>query len=148
VARLEPHFNYLRAAIAEARAAPLAIRKARLAIALLDAYVDRLYAADTSRAEDILTFRTGLSHTSPSLALLLAVAEQKPGAPQLHLETAPLSPSDYSHLSEAEFMVSLYNDATMPKLLIIAPDNASFDAHSVLQDAFEHIRAVETAYHS
>lgn len=136
---LESHFSYLEAAVAEARAAPLSLRKARLAIALFDAYVDRLYAADPGRAEDILAFRAEWAAASPPLALLLAIAEARPGAPDLRLETSPLAPSDYPHLSEAEFMVSLYNEATVPRLLITAPGGTSHDVHDVLHDALEAI---------
>jgi hypothetical protein len=139
VPSLEQHFSYLEAAVAEARAAPLSLRKARLAIALLDAYVDRLYAAVPGGAEDILAFRTKQAETSPPLALILAIAEARPGAPELRLETSPLAASDYPHLSEAEFMVSLYNAATVPRLLIRTPAGASRDVHAVLRDA---LRAV------
>jgi hypothetical protein len=143
VPTLERHFSYLEAAIAEARAAPLSLRKARLAIALLDAYVDRLYAADTGRAEDILAFRAHLSATSPPLALLLAFAEQKPGAPELRLETAPLSPADYPHLSEPEYMVSLYNGASIPRLLLTTTGRTRQDVHDSLHAA---LVALSTSY--
>ncbi|HWA18110.1 MAG TPA: hypothetical protein VG757_03880 [Devosia sp.] len=118
----------------------MSLRKARLAIALVDSYADRLYAAHPARAEDILIFRAQLSATSPPLALLLAFAEQKAGAPELRLETTPLSPSDYNRLSEAEYMVSLYNNATIPRLLLIAPDGSRHDVQQTLHDALETLR--------
>ena len=128
---LEHHFSYLEDAIAEARAAPLSLRKARLAIALLDAYVDRLYAADPARAEDILAFRTHLAHSNPALALLLGTA----GAPNLKIQPLPLTPSDYPHLSEPDFMVSLYNAGTVPRLLLIDTDGQQHDIQEVLAAA-------------
>lgn len=138
---LEQHFSYLEAAIAEAWASPLSVRKARLAVALIDAYVDRLYAADTIRAEDVLAFRAQQSAANPLLALLLAIAQANPGAPEMLIQTSPVYVADYPHLSEAEFMVTLYNDSTVPRLLIRRGD-ANFDAHAVLRDALEALRAL------
>ena len=64
---LRPHRDYLEADWRAARAAPLSRRKAMLVAALVDAYVDRLFAADPD-ADDILVYRAKLGAAAPSFA--------------------------------------------------------------------------------
>jgi hypothetical protein len=134
VATLEQHFTYLRLISDEARAAPLSIRKARLAFTLTDAAIDRLFEAGGTGDEDVLAHRRRLTASSPALALCAAIAD---GALRLEVKTVAVSRDDYSRLSEAEYMVSLYNDTTVPRLVVIAPDGTGHEALIILDGALK-----------
>ncbi|MEO6011990.1 MAG: hypothetical protein ABIQ30_00180 [Devosia sp.] len=125
--KIEHHYNYLTSTIAEAAAAPLSSRKALLATLLLDGFVDRL-AGDA----DVLAFRASLAATSPDLALVIDIAAQR-----LHLVIEAVAvPLDRVHtLSEADFMVSVYNDGTVQRVRVALPDGGRRDVHEVLAAA-------------
>jgi len=128
---LPAHLAYLRAAIAEAKAAPLSARKAMLAVLLVDAYADRLFAAQTE-ADDILEFRAGLAAASPALGLVFDLAA---GRARLVTEAVTVPVEEYGRLSVQDFMVSLYNGHTVQRVLVVAPDGTRHDVHAVLEEA-------------
>lgn len=128
---LAAHLNYLRAEVAAAQAAPLSARKAMLAALLVDAYADRLFAAQTG-ADDILEFRAGLAAASPALGLVFDVAA---GRARLVTEAVKVPLAEYGTLSVQDFMVSLYNGHTVQRVLVVGTDGARHDVHAVLAEA-------------
>lgn len=98
---------------------------------LVDAYADRLFAADPE-ADDILVFRATLAAGSPALQNVLDLA-----AGRLHLVTdaVPIPIGDYHTLAIEDFMVSLYNDHSVQRVLIALPDGARLPVHAVLAEA-------------
>ena len=126
---LEPHFTYLTAELAAARAAPLSAKRALLVALLIDAYVDRMFAA--SGEDDLLAFRTRLGGASDALGLAMAVASRRL---ELVTKAVEVPLADYPRLSEADFMVSLYNQHTVPRVLI-AQGDARLDVQEVLEAA-------------
>lgn len=128
---LAAHLAYLKAAQAEALAAPLSARKALLVAMLIDAYADRLFAAQTE-AEDILEFRAGLVTASPALGLVFDVAA---GRARLVTEAMKVPVADYGTLSVQDFMVSLYNGHTVQRVRVVGADGARHDVHVVLAEA-------------
>lgn len=136
MAELGPHLAYLRAAQAEALAAPLSARKAMLAVMLADAYADRLFAAQDG-IDDVLVFRERLAAGSPELALVFAIAAMREGGPRLVTEAVAVPIEEYGRLSVEDFMVSLYNDRTVQRVRVALPDGTRRDVHEVLAGAVD-----------
>ena len=142
---LEQHFTYLEDARRAARSAPLSARKAMLAAMLIDAYPDRLFAAGETGAEDILAYRAGLAAGSDALALVFALSALRDGGPRLVTEPVAVPIADYPKLGVEDFMVSLYNGHTVPRVRIALPDGGRRDVHEVLAAAVAALRAVSGA---
>jgi len=120
------------AALAALDAAPLSRRKAMLAALLLDAEIDRRCAGT-----DLLAARAALAAAHPALAHIMALAALREGGPRLVLAQVAVSAAAYSQLSEADYMVSLYNGATVPRLMLALPDGTQHDALATLHEAAE-----------
>jgi hypothetical protein len=127
-------------AIATARAHPLNRRKAMLAILLVDAAADALFAQ--SPGDDPLAFRETLASRSAALGLVLAVAAMADAGPRLVLEAVTVPLDDYPKLGVEDFMVSLYNRHTVQRVLIAMPDGARHDVHAILAEALADLRSL------
>lgn len=136
MADLAEHWAYLKAEWRAAQAAPLSIRKTLLVAALIDAYADRLFVA-SAEADDILAFRSTLATGSPALALVFELCAQRQGGPRLVVETVAVPLERYGSLGVEDFMVSLYNDHTVQRVMIAMSDGARRLAHEVLAEALE-----------
>jgi hypothetical protein len=135
---LERHYSYFAEAVAAARAAPLSRRKALTAIMLADQMADRLFAA--SGEDDVLGFRAALAGQSAALRLVFALASSEEGV-RLLVEPVPVAVEDHPKLAVEDYMVSLYNDRTVQRVLI-AEGDARHDVHEVLDAA---LKAIEGA---
>ena len=138
---LAAHLGYLEAALAEAHAAPLSQRKALLVVMLVDAHVERLFAATRHGADDVLAFREGLEARYSVLAVIHDIALQRPDGPRLVTEAVAVPLADYPGLDVADFMVSLYNDHTVPRVMIAMADGSRRPAHEVLVEAVAALTA-------
>ncbi len=128
---LAAHLRYLHAEQVAAQAAPLSARKALLVALLVDAYADRLFAAQDV-ADDVLEFRDGLATGSPALGLVFELAA---GRAQLTTEPVTVPTAEYGALSVQDFMVSLYNNHSVQRVMLVAHDGTRHDAHAVLAEA-------------
>jgi hypothetical protein len=118
-------------ALAALEAAPMSRRRAMLLALLIDAEIDRRLAA----GGDILAHRATLAAGDPTLALVMTLAALREDGPRLVLEPVEVPLADYPALSEAEYMVSLYNHASVPRVLIALPDGGRLDALETLRAA-------------
>jgi hypothetical protein len=118
-------------AFAALEAAPMSRKRAMLAVLLIDAEIDRRLAA----GGDILTHRAALAAREPALALVMELAAMREAGPRLVLEPVEVPPADYPGLSEAEYMVSLYNNATVPRVRVALVDGSRHDALAALRAA-------------
>ena len=121
------------------QAAPLSRRKAMLVAALVDAYVDRLFAADQT-ANDILDYRAEVAARSPALAQVMGLCAGRDGA-RLVTEAVPVPLGDYGALGVEDFMVSLYNDHSVQRLLLTLPDGGRRNMLEVLGEAIAALDA-------
>ena len=96
-------------ALAALEASPMSRKKAMLLVLLIDA------AIDGASEGDLLVHRQTLADSSPALALVMEIAAMREDGPRLAVEAAEAPP-----LSEAEYMVSVYNAGTVPRLMIVA----------------------------
>jgi hypothetical protein len=120
----------------------LSRRKAMLAVYLVDAYADRLFAARAEPAADVLEFRAGLASAHPALASLFDLVA---GRAQLVTEAVEVPLADYGKLGVEDFMVSVYNGHTVQRLRIVGPDSSRQDVHAVLAGAVEVLLGGEGA---
>ena len=132
---LEPHFSYLRDELTAARAAPLSAKRALLVALLIDAYVDRLFAI--SGEDDLLAFRARLAVENDGLGLVMGVAAR---TLPLVTEAVEVPLADYHRLSEADFMVSLYNQHSVQRVRIVLAEGGRRDMLPVLVEAVEQLR--------
>lgn len=137
---LADHLAYLEAEFSAAVAAPLSSRKATLVAMLIDAYADRLFAAQDD-VDDILVFREMLAVQSPALGHILALASHRPNGPRLITEAVEVPLDEYVKLSVEDFMVSLYNGQTVQRVRLVLPDGSRLAIHEVLAEAIEAMRA-------
>jgi hypothetical protein len=129
----ESAYTIAAAAVAAARAHPLSRKRAMLAALLVDAAVDAAFAS--SSEDDPLAFRARLARESEPLALTLALAAMEEGGPRLVVEPVAVPLENYSALPVEDFMVSLYNDHTVPRVRIALADGTRRDVHAVLEAA-------------
>ena len=107
-----------------------------LAALLIDAEVDRQFAAAGSGGDrDLLEWRAGIARNSKALRLVLGLAALRPDGARLVTEAVEVPIADYPQLPVADFMVSLYNDHTVQRVLIAMPDGSRHDVHAVLAEA-------------
>lgn len=137
-AELAASLYELEARFGEAGAAPLSRKKAMLVALLVDRLVDRLAAAEG--ADDILVFRDTLAANAPDLALVLALAAMQEGGPRLVVEAVEVPLAGYTALGVEDFMVSLYNERTVQRVLIADADGTRHDAHATLGGAVAALR--------
>jgi hypothetical protein len=135
------HRAYLADAVAAAQAAPLSRRKALLAALLIDAQVDRRFAAG-GLTDDILEFRATLAAASPALKLVFDLCAQRAGGAQLVLEAVTVPIADYGGLGVEDFMVSLYNNHSVQRLLLVGSDGERHDMMATLRDALTALDAL------
>ncbi|HTO28735.1 MAG TPA: hypothetical protein VL017_09110 [Devosia sp.] len=129
---LRYHRDYLEGEWQSLCAAPLSARKARLVAALIDAYVDRLFAASPG-AEDILDFRAAMAAGSPALGRIVALCGQM--GVHLGAEAVAVPIAEYGALSVEDFMVSLYNDHTVQRLVLVMADGSRHDMIDTVRQA-------------
>ena len=136
---LRQHLDYLQAEWRAWGGAPLSRPKALLVAALVDAYVDRLFAVDTA-ADDILVYRAEATARSSALGQVMALCAGTAGfAVVTEAVVVPLT--DYGTLGVEDFMVSLYNDHSVQRLLLVLPDGSKRNMLEVLSEA---IAALDT----
>jgi hypothetical protein len=141
LAELARHLAYLRAEHEAAQRAPLSARRALLVAMLVDAYADRLFAAQAAE-DDILAFRTRLAAEAPALALVFDVAA---GRARLVTEAVEVPLADYGTLSVQDFMVSLYNGHSVQRVRLVAADGTRQEAHLVLAEAVDALAGPSTS---
>ena len=139
MAELDRHWAYLEEAGRAAQAAPLSQRKAMLVVMLVDAYVDRQFAA-SPEADDVLVFRAAIAEARPALGVIMALAAGR-GDVRLVTEAVAIPLAEYGALPVEDFMVSLYNDHSVQRLRIVGPDGGNRYLHETLAEAMAGLSA-------
>jgi hypothetical protein len=130
-AGLAERFGRVEEALAEAEAAPLSVRKARIAAVLLDDFTERAWNRWKRQpervfgAEDLLAFRARVRVLCPAMATLAALAEGAATGPRLEVRAVAVPLEDYPGLSVHDFMVSLYNAHTVMRVIIVETGGAT-----------------------
>jgi hypothetical protein len=141
-APLTARFALVAEGVEEAAARPLSARKARLAAALIDDFCDRAFdelrgagPAWTLGAPDVLAFRDALRARSAALAAIFDLCEEAPGAPRLVTRSVKVPIAEYHRLSTPDYMVSLYNQNTVQRVMLVHADHRETEIHPVLAAA-------------
>jgi len=134
---LHQHRDYLDGVWRKAQATPLSARKAMLVAALIDAYVDRLFAAQ-AEPDDILEFRAAMAAGSEAVGLVMTLCSPG-GSVRLVTEAVAVPIADYGALGVEDFMVSLYNDHSVQRLRLVLPDGSRRDMHEALRAALVEV---------
>jgi hypothetical protein len=113
------------AALVALEASPLSRKKAMLLVLLVDAAIDE-------GVDDPLAQRAAI--TDPALKTVMELAAMRE-SPALVLEPVAISPEDAKTLSEADYMVSLYNAGTVQRVRIAWADGRREEALPVLRQA-------------
>ena len=109
-----------------------------LVVSLADAMVDRLFAGNVD-ADDVLAFRAEVSAGNPGLASVMALAMHRRDGPWLAVKERQIPIEDYGALSVEDFMVSLYNDRTVQRLMVTGTSVQDWEAEQVLSQALAEL---------
>jgi len=112
-------------ALADLERSPLSRKRAML-LALL---IDR--AVDEEAGPDPLAHRRRVA--AGDLGIVLALSAMREDGPRLVLDAVRLE--DPRTVSEADYMVSVYNGATVPRIRVAWPDGRREDALPILRRA-------------
>lgn len=127
------HWDYLENEWRAAKAAPLSLRKAMVVVGLLDAFADRMAVA--GEHDDVLAFRAGLAENSPALTQVFGLASHRDDGPRLQVQAVAVPVGEMGRLPVEDFMVSLYNNHSVQRLMVVASGMAPVLAHEVLAEA-------------
>jgi hypothetical protein len=140
---LSDHFALIEAELADLDAHPLAARQSRLVMVLLDKLADRAYFAwrETAPerlggAEDIVAWRDLLRTRCPAMAAIFDCCAL-PAAGGLVTRAVEVPIAEYPLLSTADFMVSLYNQNTVQRVLLVLPGGETQLARQVIGNAMD-----------
>lgn len=116
-------------ALASLEASPLSRKKAMLLALLVDAQIDRRATGDP------LAYRASLAYGSPALAIVMELAAMRETSPVLALEPVTITAEEAKSVREADYMVSLYNGATVQRVRVAWADGRREDALTILREA-------------
>ena len=116
-------------ALAALEHSPLSRKKAMLLALLIDAEIDARSSGDP------LVHRATVATTHTALALVMELCGMREDGPRLTLEPMTITAAEAPTLREADYMVSLYNAATVQRVRIAWPDGRREDALEVLRQA-------------
>ena len=139
---LADHFALVDAEYQASLKALLSIRQAWLVAMLIDHLPDRVFAAyrETApekifNAEDLPAYRGILRQKSPALATLFDLCAMRPEGPTLKVVAVEVPIAEYHKLSVEDFMVSLYNQNSVQRVVVAWGDGRQTMAHEVLGEA-------------
>lgn len=101
--------------------------------ALVDAYVDRMFGCDPG-AEDILVYRAAMAGQCNALDLVMGLCTGRPGL-GVTTEAVPVPIESYGALGLEDFMVSLYNNSSVQRVMMVLPEGTRRDMLAVLAEA-------------
>ncbi len=126
--------------MAASEAATLFARKAILVAVLLDAFADRAFDAWRDRrervfgAEDVLAYRAAVAAACPEMAAVFGDVARADTISRIAVRTVKVPLPEYGELSVQDYMVSLYNQNTVQRVMLVG-DGPDRPAHPVLRDA-------------
>jgi hypothetical protein len=145
--KLEIEFARVEEAFGAVRSHPLSSRKTLLVAVLLDNFCDQAFDALRGSqpvrvfdAEDVLGFRQRLRAEEPALGPIFDLCASQPGGPRLEIRAVAVPIEKYGTLSIEDYMVSLYNDNTVQRVVIAAQDWPILVAHEVLGKAIAYLK--------
>ncbi len=139
---LRGHLALMLAECARAEAAPQSLRRALLAAQLVDALAERVF--DTWRGDapekvrgagDIIAYRAALAVASPAVAALDDFCSGRDGRAELRREMVPVDKVDQHRLLFADWMITTYNDMSVPTLMLVQASGTQRQFHPLVAEA-------------
>lgn len=115
------------AALVALERSPLSRKRAMLLALLIDAEID------ARAAGDLLKHRAAVA--DPALRLVMELCAMRDTGPALVLEPVAITAAEAASLPEADYMVALYNSATVQRVRIAWAEGRREDALAVLRAA-------------
>jgi hypothetical protein len=125
-------------------AAPLSVRKVLLVAVLLDHFADRVFTQFRDMpervfgAQDVLAWRAMLAARSEPLALVADLASGQRDGATLRVDAIAVPIADYPALAIEDYMVSLYNQNSVQRVIVVRRDGSTVLAHGVLAAAVDY----------
>jgi hypothetical protein len=122
-------------------AAPLSVRKVLLVAVLLDHFADGVFAQFRDVPErvlgapDVLAWRAMLAARSSALDLVGELASGRHDGAMLRVDAVTVPIADYPSLAVEDYMVSLYNQNTVQRVVVVQRDGSTVLAHDILAAA-------------
>ena len=140
---LEARLALLQEEYRHSLAAPLSVRKALLVAVLLDHFGDAAFAGfrdvpeKVFGAPDVLAWRAALAERSEALALVAELASGRYDGARLRIDAVTVPISEYPALAVEDYMVSLYNQNTVQRVVIVRRDGSTVPAHEIIGAALD-----------
>ena len=141
---LADHFALVDAEYQASVKALLSIRHAWLVATLIDHLPDRVFEAyresapeKVFNAEDLPAYRAILRQNSPALATIFDLCARRSEGPTLKVVAVEVPIAEYHNLSVEDFMVSLYNQNSVQRVVVAWGDGRQTLAHEVLGEAID-----------
>lgn len=122
--------------------APMSARHALHAAVLIDQLSDLAFARRASlpfqalaAAGDFPAFRAALRLCEPALGPIMDLTRCVAEGPHLCLVATEVAPEGFESLPVADLMVSLYNDGTVPRLMLAEPGGTMLPMQDLLKAA-------------
>mgnify|MGYP000073642224 CR=1 FL=1 len=126
------------------RASPLSARQALFAAVMIDRIADAAFAAPRECRDrmvgistDLRAFRVALRAAGTDLAPVMDLAAGHIDGPRLQVQERSVAEDEFTRLSVAELMVSLYGGGCVPCLMLVYADGRKMPALDVLQAALD-----------
>ncbi|MDB5586702.1 MAG: hypothetical protein JWP26_1672 [Devosia sp.] len=125
-------------------AAPLSVRKVLLVAVLLDHFADRVFAQFRHTPErvfgapDVLAWRATLAARSVGVELVGELASGRDDGALLRVDAITVPIADYPALAVEDYMVSLYNQNTVQRVVVVRRDGSTVLAHEILAAALDY----------
>jgi hypothetical protein len=141
LADLAAYWRFLNDAQQAFAKAPLSKRKAMRVVMLADGLVDELFDIQAA-CDDVLEFRQALAAQHASMALVMDLAAHRRDGPTLELSEQQVPLAQYGDLSIEDFMVSLYNNHSVQRLMVVGAGAAPIAVEQLLDDALEQLASL------
>ena len=120
------------------------MRKVLLVAVLLDQFADLVFAQlrdipeRVFGAQDVLAWRAALAKQSAALGLVGELASGRHDGALLRVDAITVPIADYPALAIEDYMVSLYNQNTVQRVVIVRSGGSTVLAHEVLATALDY----------
>lgn len=122
--------------------APQSLRRAWLAVRLVDMLADRVFETwrtagpeKLGHAEDLIAYRMALGTAEPALAILSELCSGRDGQPTLRRDMVPIAELDQRRLLFADWMITTYNNHEVPTVVLAMPGGERRQLHPILEQA-------------
>ena len=142
LAELKDYRRFLHEAVQAYREAPLSRRKAMRAVVLIDGLLEKILESGAV-GDDLLEARRAITAKWPSLAVIMDLAAVERDGPSLVVMEQEVRLEQYQQLAVEDFMVSLYNNHRVQRLVVTRGGVAPISLEQLLDKALEELSTLD-----